>query len=313
MTARRPDEIFEELIGALNFNAESPQWTPELVELHRLARVRKLLILPEHYYTPVFSPASLPESVWSSRFDSGVDYDVARQLSFLSSVLRFNSELSNFGLEPAGDENDTDQYLWKNTQFSHFDAVLYYSMIRHLEPKRVVEIGGGFSTLLASAAVRRNGSTRIRCVEPYPRPFLERGLQRVDLIRQAVDAVPLALFDELEEGDILFYDGTHISKTGSDVNHVLLRIFPLLRKGVWIHVHDIYLPFEYPRAWSDEHLLYWNEQYVLAALISNSRKFEVVAGSYFLQRTAQAELQKMMPDIPGVYPGGASFWMRVRK
>ena len=89
----------------------------------------------------------------------------------------------------------------------------------------------------------------------------------------------------LAPSDILFIDGSHISKTGSDVNHLFLRILPRLPKGVVVHIHDICLPFEYPKAWSEDVLCYWNEQYVLAALLANAARYEILLGVYFLQKT----------------------------
>jgi hypothetical protein len=173
-----------------------------------------------------------------------------------------------------------------------------------------VEVGGGFSTLLASAAAVRNGSTEVVCVEPYPRPFLSAGLPRVALMAVPVQEAPMSTFDALSEGDVLFYDGTHVSKTGSDVNHVLLRILPRLAPGVFVHVHDIFLPFEYPKAWLDARL-YWNEQYVLAALLSHSRKFEVLAANHFLMREAPDRLYRISVSGIPLKTGGASFWIRV--
>jgi len=120
-----------------------------------------------------------------------------------------------------------------------------------------------------------------------------------------------SLFLDLEPSDILFIDGSHISKTGSDVNHLFLRILPRLPAGVLVQIHDICLPFEYQRYWSEDVLCYWNEQYVLAALLANSAKFEVLAGVYFLQRREPEILRGFIPDLPCVLPGGGSLWLRV--
>jgi hypothetical protein len=97
------------------------------------------------------------------------------------------------------------------------------------------------------------------------------------------------------------------------VNHLFLRILPKLPKGVLVHIHDICLPYEYPRRWSEEALCYWNEQYVLAALLANSSKYEILLGVYFLQKTDPHVLTPYVPPIPGVYPGGGSLWMRSRE
>ena len=127
-----------------------------------------------------------------------------------------------------------------------------------------------------------------------------------------VQESPDSVFLDLEPSDILFIDGSHITKTGSDVNHLFLRILPRLPKGVIVHIHDICLPFEYPQYWSQEVYCYWNEQYVLAALLANSTKYEVLLGVYFLQKTDIETLRPYVPQVPGVKPGGGSLWLRAR-
>ncbi len=251
----------------------------------------------------------LPESVWSGRFDTGVRYDAEEQLSQWRRVHRFADELASFPEDPEGPPDEARRFFWKNPMFSHQDAVLYYSLIRHLRPARVIEVGAGFSTLLAAEAAAKNGQTRIDCIEPYPRPFLASGIPGVHLHAAPVQEIPLEFFRELSDGDILFIDCSHVSKTGSDVNHLLLRVVPSLQPGIWVHIHDVFLPFEYPIDWARQGL-YYNEEYVLAALLANSKALEVVIGNYFLSRVAGAALAEF--SVPGrdVSVGGASFWMR---
>jgi hypothetical protein len=251
----------------------------------------------------------LPEGVWSGRFDTGVRYDAEEQLSQWRRVHHFADELASFPEDPEGSADEPRRFFWKNPMFSHQDAVLYYSMIRHFRPARVVEVGAGFSTLLAAEAAAKNGQTRIDCIEPYPRPFLARGIPGVRLHAVPVQEIPLEFFRGLSDGDILFIDCTHVSKTGSDVDHLLLRVVPSLQPGIWVQVHDVFLPFEYPIDWARQGLSY-NEEYVLAALLANSKALEVVIGNYFLSRVAGAALAEC--SVPGrdVSVGGASFWMR---
>jgi predicted O-methyltransferase YrrM len=300
-------EIYEYLLRRTAFDPAAPAWTIELARLHDHSRARGLQVIPEHFYTPILNPATVPEAVWSGRFDAGVRYDADAQLAFIEGVHRFAAELGEFPAQQPPDAPPV--FHWENGEFSHHDAVLYYSILRAHKPRRVVEVGGGFSTLLASAAAMRNGATEVVCVEPYPRAFLTAGLPRVALMAMPVQEAPMSTFEALREGDVLFYDGTHVSKTGSDVNHVLLRILPRLAPGVFVHVHDIFLPYEYPREWLEQRL-YWNEQYLLAALISHSKKLEVLAANHFLMREAISRLYQV--SVPGVAlkTGGASFWMR---
>ena len=136
----------------------------------------------------------------------------------------------------------------------------------------VVEVGAGHSTKLASRAIRENGAGRILCIDPHAPQWLGALEGEIEVVAKPVQETPDSVFLGLEPSDILFIDGSHISKTGSDVNHLFLRILPRLPRGVVVHIHDICLPFEYPKAWSEDVLCYWNEQYVLAALLANSRE-----------------------------------------
>jgi hypothetical protein len=132
-------------------------------------------------------------------------------------------------------------------------------------------------------------------------------------VARPVQESPDSVFLDLGPSDILFIDGSHMAKTGSDVNHLFLRILPRLPKGVIVHIHDICLPFEYQHYWSEDALCYWNEQYVLAALLANSTKYEILLGVYFLQKTDIESLRPYVPKVPGVKPGGGSLWMCVRE
>ena len=302
-------ELFDELARRVGHDRDRPGWTPELVELHRHSLERRLVIIPEFYFTPVFSPAALPERVWSGVFEWSVTYDAREQLAFMEKVRRFGSELQELDVEPSAPETELRRFYWTNPEFGHGDAILYYSLLRHFQPSRVIEVGGGFSTLLSSAAAERNGRTRVTCIEPNPRPFLQRPLPAVTLEKALVQDVPVEVFEGLEENDVLFIDSSHVSKTGSDVNHLYLRVLPRLARGVWVHVHDVFLPFEYPRAWSEQRY-YWNEQYLLAALLAHSRKFEIVVANYFLSRTAGAGIARFALPSKGAAAGGASFWIR---
>jgi hypothetical protein len=156
------------------------------------------------------------------------------------------------------------------------------------------------------------GGGSIVCIEPHPPAWLQSVEGELDIRRMSVQEAPDSTFLSLEPSDILFIDGSHISKTGSDVNHLFLRILPRLPAGVLVQIHDICLPYEYQRYWSEEALCYWNEQYVLAALLANSSKFEILVGVHFLEKRSPELLRAFIPDLPGVMAGGGSLWLRSR-
>lgn len=256
----------------------------------------------------MFSPADVPEEAWQGTFPECGSFELAPQKAFLADVAGFREELAAFPVEAAAASETT--YYWNNDQFGHADAALYYAIVRRRRPGRIVEVGSGHSTKLALEAVRRNGAGSILCVEPHPPAWLRKLEGAIEIQPFPVQEAPDSFFLSLAPGDVLFIDGSHISKTGSDVNHLFLRILPRLPPGVLVQIHDICLPFEYPRYWSEDALCYWNEQYVLAALLANSRKFEVLAGVYCLYRTDPEALRSLIPDLPGVLPGGGSLWLK---
>jgi hypothetical protein len=301
--------IYDHLVARLGFDSAQPGWSPALRDLHKRSRARRLQLIPEFFYTPVVSPEHVPDAQWQARFDACGDWDLEKQRAFLAATPAFAELLGTLPWEPS---EDPTVFHWNNDQFSHSDASLYYTLLRRFLPGRVVEVGAGHSTKLAARALADNGSGSILCIDPNAPRWLEELGARVEVVPVPVQDAPDATFLSLAPSDVLFIDGSHICKTGSDVNHLFLRILPRLPAGVIVHVHDICLPFEYPRRWSEDVLCYWNEQYVLAALLANSRKFEILVGNYFLQN-ADIELLRPFgpsPVIEGVFPGGGSLWLR---
>jgi Methyltransferase domain len=305
-----PKELYDALLASLGFDSQSPGWSPALRDLHRHSRAKRLQVFPDFFYAPVFSPADLPESVWSGTFSDCGTFDLEAQKAFLRETPSFAAELARLPNERPADGDG--QFYWANEQFGHSDASLYYSIIRRFRPRRIVEVGAGHSTKLALKAIRDNGTGGVLCIDPNAPAWLRELDGPIEIVPRPVQESPDSVFLGLEPSDILFIDGSHIAKTGSDVNHLFLRILPRLPKGVLVHVHDICLPFEYPRYWSQEVYCYWNEQYVLAALLANSTKFEILLGIHFLQKIDTESLRHYVPQVPGVKPGGGSLWMRVR-
>ena len=301
------ESILDYIARRVGHDPHMPGWTDSLRQLHRHSRDIALQVIPDFFYTSVFAPDKLTAAVWDGSFFDCVPMTQERGLEFLRKHLRFLDELKNFPLDKP--ENDPTKYYWANPQFSHVDAATYYSLIRSLKPKLVIEIGAGFSTMLATAAIDKNAVGEMLCIDPYPPAFLERLMPHPEIRREMVQNTPISVFESLEAGDILFIDGSHIVKTGSDVNHVFLRILPHIPEGVYVQIHDIALPFEYPKSWSDQ-MLYWNEQYLLAALLSNSTKWEPLLSVYFHQKADMNPLWAFIPSLPGIFPGGGSFWMR---
>jgi len=215
---------------------------------------------------------------------------------------------SEFQPAEEGSEESPVGFFWKNSQFSYSDAMSYFAFLRHLKPKRVVEIGAGFSTLVAMDAIAKNGTGEITCVEPFPRAFLEK-TDKILLKKMPAQEITVEWLNSyLCDGDVLFIDSTHTVKTGSDCLHIYLRLLPYLKHDVYVHAHDIYLPFGMPKDWLLDQHIYWTEQYLLLAFLLDNPKTEFLFGSSYHKWANEKLLSEFMHGR--AMPGGGSFWFR---
>jgi len=207
-----------------------------------------------HFYSPIVDAdeiAGRADAIWNENTAlAGIDLNDARHVEILQAW--FPKFIGEYDYPDEGDPNNPAGYFNLNDQFSWLDARALFVFLRHLQPKRVVEVGSGFSSLLIADVNHRFLGERMEftCVEPYPREFLRRGMAGLTrLVDQKAQDVGFAVFDSLEAGGFLFIDSSHVAKTGSDVNFLFFDVLPRLKAGVFVHVHDIFLPMEYPRDW----------------------------------------------------------------
>jgi hypothetical protein len=177
----------------------------------------------------------------------------------------------------------------------------------------MIEIGSGNSTLIEREALAHNRNEgkpcRLQCIEPFPPAFLKQ-VEGIELIQEKAEKLPMSLFQSLDSGDVLFIDSSHILRTGSDVQYEFLEIIPRLNKGVLVHVHDIFLPMEYPKNWIMDSKVhrFFNEQYILQSFLAFNDSFRIVwAGAYMHLRHPDL-LRGAFPSYArrGGLPG--SFW-----
>lgn len=261
-----------------------------------------------HFYSPIPDTRELGEHVWATRWDEvpGFDWRADRQMVLLERFGGWAAELSDTPVDKPEREGG---YYFNNGAFGALDAIAYYSMIREFRPRTVLEVGSGFSTMVAAKAAVRNTTTQVRAIEPFPSPALKRGFPGLTaLISKRLQDVDLDLFDSLEPNDILFVDSTHTSKIDSDVNHLILRILPRLRPGVLIHFHDIHLPWDYGQGYTRNHKRFWNEQYLLLAFLLFNKAFHVVWGSCYMGHFAAEALRAAFPFAPKLM--GSSLWIK---
>jgi Methyltransferase domain len=290
-----------------------------------------ITVSPNHYYWPVPDFRALEARKWPTEEEPvGLDLGFDRQLDFLQTVVpQFQGEW-NSDAAPFFSVN----YNYGNGFFETVDAEIAYCLVRHYKPRRIVEVGGGYSSRVMAAALEMNLKLdgvrgELITIDPYPDRFPQKALSdRVHLIPQTVQDVDLDVFLSLRSGDFLFLDSSHVVGIGSDVVREYLEIVPRIASGVLVHAHDIFIPADYPREAVLHNLAFWSEQYLLQALLMYNRQFEVLWGSSLMQTRAASELdhafphwqrsyrsmplekRRFLPTRDGSRVWPSSFWMR---
>ncbi len=303
-----------------------------LVRLRRLAETltRRALepagyqLTRRHFYSPIPVVEELPPALWDGPSElPGVDLRVEDALALLEGPLlphlsEFHPPLSP--TEPGGLPSSTGagRFWLHNNSYESVDAETLYAILRHLKPTRVYELGSGASShvihIAALANTEEGGPLEHTVFDPFPYRASPMGpvLSATTHPIRAEDLDP-ARFSALQAGDVLFVDTTHTVRTGGDVTHIFLEILPRLAPGVVIHVHDVFLPYEYPRDWVVDERRAWAEQYLLQAFLAFNSDFEVLMPNYALARAAPVRLKRLIPsfDPRTVRPG--AFWIRRRE
>ncbi|HUP70999.1 MAG TPA: class I SAM-dependent methyltransferase [Acidimicrobiales bacterium] len=270
-----------------------------------------------HFYSPVVDTAdveSRSEEIWPPKLQlPGIDFDISRQQKFLAELSPFMAEYDFPEKRVLG---QPERFSDLNGTFERVDARVLYGLLRSRQPRRFIEVGSGMSSLLAGEVNSRflGGSVEVTCIEPEPADVLRSGLAGIGrVLARTVQTVPTDEFLLLEAGDVLFIDSSHVSKTGSDVNHLVFRVLPYLAEGVLIHFHDIFLPADYPYQWVVEEGRSWNEQYVVQALLMFSSRFEVeFAAAFASVKMPDFVASALAADFGDARPPwGGSLWLRV--
>ena len=267
-------------------------------------------VTPVHFYQPIPDTQNLPQNLWDHPCELvGIDMNDSVQLDLLRTRFpKFLDEYERFPTKPTGQPG---RFHLNNDFFDGTDALVAYCMVRHFQPRLIIEVGSGFSSLIAAEAAAKNKSSALICIEPFPREFLRQRFPGLhSLIEKKVEDIDLDFFSQLGPGDILFIDSSHTIKIGGDVNYLFLEVLPRLKPGVIVHVHDIFLPFDYRRDWVMDELRFWTEQYLLQAFLSFNSDFEVLMANSYLGHYHKEDLKTMFPNSP--WWGGGSFWMRRR-
>lgn len=206
------------------------------------------------------------------------------------------------------------RYYVNNIMFGFGSAFSLCAMMRRFQPRRIIEVGSGFSSavMLDTNQLFCNDRVGFTFIEPFNERLLsllrDADKERCTIIKDAVQNVPLSTFEELQANDFLFVDSSHVSKVGSDVNFIFSYVLPALQSGVIVHFHDIYWPFEYPQGWIVNNRWAWNEAYFLRAFLQYNEQFQILQFNNFLAYRFSEFIKQALPKVFAA--PGSSFWMR---
>jgi hypothetical protein len=269
---------------------------------------------PGHFYSPIVDPGTVERTrVWPYQPEVlGIDFNDASHVSILRD--EFPRFMPQFDYPQALKLTPTlPAFFRDNGQFATLDAPALFVLLRAWKPRRIIEVGSGFSTLLMADINRRflGRGVNISCIDPYPPAFLRHGVDGIARqVERRVQELPLEHFADLQAGDLLFIDSSHVAKTDSDVNFLFFDVFPRLAAGVLVHLHDIFLPHDYPPDWVLGENRSWNEQYLLRALLMHSSGFEMLFGCSYAFWRYPGLVIAALANADGAGYGGGSFWMR---
>jgi len=267
---------------------------------------------PGHFYSPIPNINDPSIAAYSDQatqeLTGGLVLHSESQLHLLDDLSKYYKDLP-FPRVPT----KNSRYYFENDFFTYFDAITLYAMLRNLSPANIIEIGSGYSSAVMLDTNNLFLSDKIKCtfIEPYPERLLrllaskDRALH--EIIQQPVQAVEVDTFRILNEGDILFVDSSHVSKSGSDVNYILFEILPALNSGVIIHFHDVFWPFEYPKDWLLEGRA-WNEAYLLRSFLQYNNSFDIIFFNSYISHNYPEKLKDKMPLC--LKDQGGSIWLK---
>ena len=258
-----------------------------------------------HFYEPVPDTREI-----AARYDDGPR---ALGIDFrLDDAARYALSLAAEYGDAARADLDRFGYAEPNHLFFGVDALLLYGHLRRTRPARVVEIGRGFSTIVAVAALERNAEdgaqAKLVSIDPFDRQPLSRPPEhtQLEVVRTTLQDADPSVFDTLGEGDLLFVDSSHVHKFGSDVAYQFEQVYPRVRKGVTVHVHDVFSPYHYPLKWYTRQRRFWNEQHYVETMLRWGADLRVVLPVHALVRTSGA--LRDAAGCAGFTGGGWSFY-----
>ncbi len=290
--------------------AKVVKWMAETGNGTDLCLEEGCLPVPVHFYQPIPDLNDLrSRKVWDRVSPlRGINMNPDSQIALLKEMAALFGHECKWPLDPTS--NPDDFYL-RNNSFGFQCASLLHYMIRYFAPKKIIEVGSGFSSRIISSAIKLNTDTQCEysIIDPYPGETVKRLKANLNINR--VEEVPESFFEQLESGDILFIDSSHCVRIGGDVNYLILDVLPVLKKGVIIHFHDIPMPSEYGEIYftNPKFRMFWTESYLLQAFLMFNNSFSVLASVGYLYRHHPEILPQIFLNDP-LGTGSGSIWLR---
>jgi hypothetical protein len=258
-------------------------------------------IVPRHFYFPIPDTKDIKKYNFDEeKFLEGIKFDDSKMISLLSKIKPYMQEYASIH--------------YNSGYASNGDGAILYGLIRYINPKFIIEVGSGYSSVIMIAALEKNMSKGvIHSIEPYPKKVLLDLVDKSNKIKltiKKVEDIDIALFKSLTDGDILFIDTSHVLKTANDVHYLYLTVLPQLPVGVIVHIHDIRLPQDYPRSWVFDSKKIWHEQYLLQMFLTFNENYQVLFASNYIYCKEPELMSKSLIglSVDKGWPG--SFWIK---
>jgi predicted O-methyltransferase YrrM len=263
-------------------------------------QVKKQGLYPAgHYYSPIPDHDEVIQEIQTrtplTAELPGIQLNGDNQLRLLKEYAQFYPELPF-----PEQQSQSCRYYYENTWYSYADAIFLYAFLRKHQPKRMIEVGSGFSSAVILDTVDRFFLHRpeITLIEPYPdrlkKLLRSEDMNSIRIVEKKIQEVPFEQFSSLESGDLVFIDSSHVVKCGSDLHRLLFEILPSLPSGIFVHFHDVFYPFNYPSEWLTEGR-FWNENYFLRAFLSYNLEWEIYFFNTYISFVFQDFIQTTMP------------------
>ncbi|WP_019502284.1 class I SAM-dependent methyltransferase [Pseudanabaena sp. PCC 6802] len=266
-----------------------------------------------HYYSPIPSQEDVLTYLRTRKPPNkeliGINLNEQKQYDLLNEYAQFYKDLP-FPEKLVA----SSRYYYDNSWFSYSDAIFLYCFLRKYQPKRIVEVGSGFSSAVMLDTIDSIFSQRpeITFIEPYPDRLnsllRDKDRQQIELIDRKIQEVPFDIFSTLKSGDFLFIDSSHVVKCGSDLQLLMFEILPRIQPGVFVHFHDVFYPFDYPSEWLTEGR-YWNENYFLRAFLAYNSEWSILFFNTYAHYMFSDIIKEKMP-LCMKNPGGSLYIQR---